>query len=139
MFFFFIDPADIPVFTPGLGTLESSLDLLMAIDPGMPIGAAAALIRMGRRMPALATGQETLKSISSQMEVPYATFLRHTDLLSDGAKGTKALRLIEKGIHPDDRRARQIRLTPEGLSLLQQLDDLHSKPEGPVRADAEQP
>ncbi|WP_193337161.1 hypothetical protein [Devosia beringensis] len=127
MFFFFMNPAEMPVFSAGLRKLERSLDLLRSVDPGMPIGAAAALIRIGRQMPQLATGQETLKSIGAQMEVPYSSFLRHTDLLSEGAPGTKALRLIEKGIHPEDRRARQVRLTPDGLNLLLNLDSICSE------------
>lgn len=124
MFFFWMDPAEMPVFGPGLGKLEASFDLLRAVDPGMPIGAAAALVRIGRRMPALAVGQQTLKSIGMEMQVPYSSFLRHTDLLAEGAPGTKSLGLIEKGIHPEDRRARQVRLTPQGLVLLTKLDEL---------------
>lgn len=126
MFFFWMDPSEIPTFGQGLSKVDASLELLRAVNPGMPIGAVAAFVRIGRSMPMLASGQDTLKSISAQMQVPYATFLRHTDLLAEGAPGTKALRLIEKGVHPEDRRARQVRLTSDGLALLQQLDDLNS-------------
>jgi len=130
MFFFWLDPDEMPIFGPGLGKFEDALDLLRQVDPGMSIGAAAALVKIGRRMPALAFGQETFKGIGMQMQIPYSSFLRHTDLLAEGAPGTKSLGLIEKGVHPEDRRARQVRLTPDGEALLRKLDDLCSSDPG---------
>lgn len=127
MFFFFINPDEVPIFEEGLGKVEEALDLLREIDPGMSIGTAAALIKIGRRLPALAMGQETLKGIGAEMGIPYSSFLRHTDLLAEGAEGTKSLGLIEKGVHPQDRRARQVQLTAEGEALLRKLDALYSK------------
>lgn len=130
MFFFWLDPDEVPIFGEGLGKLEEALDMLREIDPGMSIGAAAALIKIGRRMPALALGQETFKGIGVQMQIPYSSFLRHTDLLAEGAPGTKSLGLIEKGVHPEDRRARQVRLTADGEALLRKLDDLYARDPG---------
>jgi DNA-binding MarR family transcriptional regulator len=130
MFFFFIDPDEVPIFGPELARLEAALDQLRAVDPGMSIGTATALIKIGRRLPALALGSETLKGIGMEMGIPYSSFLRHTDLLAEGAEGTKSLGLIEKGVHPQDRRARQVRLTADGEALLRRLDALYAKDPG---------
>ena len=124
MFFFWLDPNEVPTFGTGLDKLEQALDMLREVDPGISIGTAAALIKIGRRLPSLALGSETLKGIGAEMGIPYSSFLRHTDLLAEGAEGTKSLGLIEKGVHPEDRRARQVRLTAEGEALLRKLDDL---------------
>ena len=35
MFFFFIDPDEVPIFGEGLSKLEEALDLLREVDPGM--------------------------------------------------------------------------------------------------------
>lgn len=126
MFFFFLDPKEMPVFGRGLEKLEQSLDCLREVDPGMPIGGAAALIHLARRLPTLASGSINLRDVASEMQLAYPTFLRHTDILSEGATGTRQLKLIEKGVHPKDKRARQVRLTNDGLILLEKLDRINT-------------
>lgn len=130
MFFFWLNPDEVPEFGDGLGKLEEALDLLRGIDPGMSIGTAAALIKIARGLRELAEGQQTLKGISTEMQIAYSSFLRHTDLLAEGAPGTKSLGLLEKGIRPEDRRARQVQLTLKGVALLRQLDALYSRDPG---------
>jgi DNA-binding MarR family transcriptional regulator len=127
MFFFFLDPAEFPVFGNGVAKFETGLQLLRNVDPNMPIGVATTLVRLGREMPALAMGQKTLKGVASDLSIPYSTLLRHTDALAEGSKGVRALGLIEKGVHPEDRRARQVRLTAAGTGLLLDIDEAISK------------
>lgn len=122
MFFLFLDPQDAPAFGKGLARLEKAVDLLREVDPIMPIGAAAALVHIARRLPELYGGHSSLGDIAKGMGMNYATFMRNADLLSEGGANVRQLNLLEKGLIPHNKKARQFRLTEKGLTLLEQLD-----------------
>lgn len=135
MFFLFMDPDALPVFSPELQKVEMLLDRLREVEPGMPISEAATLVYLARRLRDLSLGEIKLKDVADEMGMPYSTLLRYTDGLSDGGKSTHKLELLEKGLHPTDRRARQIRLTPKGMELVSALEAIiigvgQSKPTG---------
>lgn len=124
MFFLFLDPDEIPTFGPGLDTLAKAMDMLRAVDPGMPVGTASCLLHLGLELRSLAQGTITLRDVARDMDVPYSTFLRSTDKLAEGGSGVRGLNLLEKGISTSDKRARQLRLTLKGHALLGELDAL---------------
>lgn len=66
----------------------------------------------------------TLREIAAEMNVGYSSLLRQTDVLGEGAPSVRSLNLFEKGIRPDDRRSRQVRLTPVGEQLLRGISVL---------------
>jgi len=126
MFFFFMDPKDAPVFGHGLGRFEQGLDLLRQIDPIMPIGAASSFVHIARRLPALYGGSMNLRGVADEMGLNYTTFMRNADLLSEGGANVRQLNLLEKGISPNNKKARQFRLTDKGLDLLEKIDKVLS-------------
>ena len=130
MFFLFLDPNDAPAFSDGLERFESALDLIRQVDPIMPIGAAAALVHIARRLPGLYGGAISLGDVAREMDLNYATFMRNADLLSEGGANVRQLNLLEKGMNPNNKRARQFRLSDKGLGLLQQIDEVISGREG---------
>jgi len=88
----------------------------------MSIGALAAFVHVANRMPELAAGDLSLSDIAEEMQVPYTSFARQLDVLAEGAPpSVRGLNLIEKGVHPDNRRQRQVKLTNEGTKLLSKL------------------
>lgn len=123
MFFFFQDPETLPIFGPELQKLEMTLDVLRELDPRMTIGALTAFIYVARRLSSLASGQENLRHIAEEMNIPYPTLLRHTDFLAEGIPNKpEGLGLLEKGPHPHDKRSRQVRLTDKGIEALRKIE-----------------
>ena len=133
VFFLFLDPNDAPAFSDGLARFESALDLIRQVDPIMPIGAAASLVHIARRLPGLYGGSISLGDVAREMELNYATFMRNADLLSEGGANVRQLNLLEKGMSPNNKRARQFKLSDKGLGLLQQIDEVISGREGSGR------
>lgn len=123
MFFLFLDPKDAPPFGKGLERFETALDLLREVDPIMPIGAAASLVHIARRLPQIYGGEVGLGDVARDMGLNYATFMRNADLLAEGGANTRQLNLLEKGLNPKNKRGRQFRLTEKGLTLLRNIDD----------------
>lgn len=128
MFFLNLRPDEAPTFGPGLARFEVAIDLIRAIDPIMPIGAAASLVHVARRLPALYGGDLSLGDVAREMDLNYATFMRNADLLADGGTSVRRLNLFEKGISPSDRRARHFRPTEKGLALLHEIERVIASP-----------
>lgn len=122
MFFLFLDPKDAPPFGKGLERFEIALDLVRQVDPIMPIGAAASLVHIARRLPAIYGGEVGLGDVARGMGLNYATFMRNADLLSEGGANVRQLNLLEKGLNPKNKKGRQFRLTEKGLALLSEID-----------------
>lgn len=122
MFFLIMDPKDAPGFGQGLARFEQGLDLLRQVDPIMPIGAAASFVHIARRLPALYGGSINLRGVADEMALNYTTFMRNADLLSEGGANVRQLNLLEKGISPHNKKARQFRLTDKGLDVLEKID-----------------
>ena len=122
MFFFFMDPQDAPVFGHGLKAFEHGLDLLREVDSKMTVSAAASFVHIARRMPAMYGGSVTMADIAKDMNMNYASFMRSADVMAEGGANTRGLNLLEPGLFPDNKRAKQFRLTESGLQLLQKID-----------------
>lgn len=122
MFFFFLDPKTMPVFGPEMEKFERVLDVAREVDPRMAVGTLAAFVYIARRLAPMAEGSENLRKIAKEMDIPYPSFLRHTDVLAEGISKMEGLGMLEKGPHPDDRRARQVRLTEKGLETLRKIE-----------------
>jgi DNA-binding MarR family transcriptional regulator len=130
LFFFFLDPIDMPIFSREFANFEKGLDLLRRADPTMTVNTASTLIHIARALPMLAAGQITLREIAREMNIPYSSVIRAVEVLTDGGTTRqKALGLLEKGVHPKDRRARQFRLSEKGARLLGELDGVLAKNE----------
>ncbi|MDF1608616.1 hypothetical protein PZ897_10550 [Hoeflea sp. YIM 152468] len=96
--FFFQQPETLPVFGPEIEKLERILDVLRELDLRMTIGALSAFVFIARRLHVLASGDENLRNIAHEMQIPYPSLLRHTDLLSEGIpQKIEGIRLFEKG------------------------------------------
>jgi Transcriptional regulators len=111
-----------PSFGEEMRSFEAALDVMFRECPGMTLGAALALVKLVRFLPDLAQGTTNLRDVAQEMDIPYSTLLRYTDHLSEGAKATAPLYLLEKGMHPSDKRARQLRLTDKGEALLREVE-----------------
>jgi DNA-binding MarR family transcriptional regulator len=122
MFFFFLDPHDAPVFSHGLKAFEHGLDLLREVDSKMTVGAAASFVHIARRLPSLYGGSVSMADVAKEMSINYATFMRSADVMSEGGANTRSLNLLEAGMFPGNKRAKQFRLTPSGLELLRNID-----------------
>lgn len=125
MFFFFMDPVEVARYQgacfPHLTKVEEFVEVARAADATMSIGTLAAFVRVARLIPQLAANELTLRDIAEMMDVPYTSFVRQVDLLCEGTAAVRGLNLLEKGVHPEDRRARQVRLTKKGGQLLHRL------------------
>jgi DNA-binding MarR family transcriptional regulator len=126
MFFLFLNPAEITRHLlkqfPYRQRVEEFIDIAREVDSTISVGALATFVHVANRMPELAAGDLSLRDIADDMRVPYTSFARQLDVLAEGAPPpVRGLNLIEKGVHPDNRRQRQVMLTNDGARLLSQL------------------
>ena len=141
MFFFFLDPRDVAGLLaarfPHLDRASRFIDAVCAVDSKMSVGACSAFLHVAQRMPALASGEASIRDIAAEMDVAPTTLARQLDQLAEGTSKIQGLNLLEKGIHPLDRRQRQVRLTRKGVKLLATLSALTSPGgEGPPNTGA---
>jgi len=141
MFFFFLNAGEVTSHLrkqfPHRHQVEEFIDIAREVDSAMSIGALAAFVHVTNRMPELILGDMSLRDIADEMQVPYTTFSRQLDVLADGAPSVRGLRLLEKGVIPDNRRQRQVRLTVDGERLLSRLSAVvRPRPEYPIEAGA---
>lgn len=123
MFFFFVDPKQLPVFTPALGRFERAVDEFREIDGTVSLNTFSTFVHVSRRLVPIAAGNMSLRDVSAEMRVPHSSFVRHLGILGEGKTGSKRLGLLEPGIQPDgDRRERALVLTEKGLNLVRQID-----------------
>lgn len=129
MFFFFLEPwvvAALLAQFPHLDRATAFVDAVCAVDSKMSVGSLAAFLHVAERIPALASQEVSMRDIALEMGVPPTTFFRQLDQLAEGTSKIQGLNLLEKGIHPLDKRQRQVRLTPDGVKLLATLSALMS-------------
>ena len=131
MFFFFLDPKEIArlqaIEFPELGRAQKFVDAVREVDATMSIGTLAAFLHVANRMPELAGGDMSLRDIAVEMGVKPTSLARQIDLLAEGTKtAVRPLNLLEKGVHPGNKRHRQVRLTPDGTRLLSKLSRIIS-------------
>jgi DNA-binding MarR family transcriptional regulator len=129
MFFFFLDPDEIARLQvaqfPHLNRAQRFVDAIGEIDATISVGAASAFLHVAKHMPELARGDMALRDVAIEMGVKPTTLARHVDRLAEGTEGTvRGLNLLEKGVHPGNRRQRHVRLTEEGTRLLSKLSDI---------------
>ena len=110
---------------PHLGRAQEFVDAVREVDATMSVGTLSAFLHVANRMPELAGGDLSLRDIAVEMGVKPTSLARQIDLLAEGAAGVatavKGLNLLEKGVHPGNKRHRQVRLTPAGTRLLSKL------------------
>ena len=138
MFFFFLEPwvvAALLAQFPHLDRATAFVDAVCAVDSKMSVGALAAFLHVAQRMPKLAAQEMSIRDIAIQLGVPHTTLARQLDQLAEGTPKIPGLHLLEKGVHPGDKRARQVRLTPDGVKLLAKLSALMS-PDGEAPPNA---
>lgn len=140
MFFFFLEPWVVAALLAQFQHLDRAMafiDAICAVDSKMSVGAASAFLHVAKRMPGLASQEISMRDIALEMGVPPTTFFRQLDQLAEGTSKIAGLNLLEKGMHPLDKRQRQVRLTSKGVKLLATLSGLMS-PDGeqPPNADA---
>ena len=141
MFFLFLDPKKIARMQaaefPQLGRAQKFVDAVREVDATMSIGTLAAFLHVASRMSALAGGDMSLRDIASEMGVKPTSLARQIDLLSEGTNtAVRPLNLLEKGVHPGNKRHRQVRLTPDGTRLLRELSRIIGADEIPDDARA---
>ena len=131
MFFLFLDPVKIKQLQalrfPHLDMARKFVDAVREVDATMSVGTLSAFLHVANRMPELAGGEMSLRDIAVEMGVKPTSLARQIDLLAEGAKtAVRPLNLLEKGVHPVNKRHRQVRLTPDGTRLLSKLSSIIS-------------
>ena len=123
MFFFFVDPKKLPIFSPAMGRFEQAVDEFREVGGTVSLNALSTFVHVSRRLAPIASGSMSLRDVSAEMGVPHSSFVRHLSILGEGSAGSKRLGLLESGIQPDgDRRERALILTEKGLQLLRRID-----------------
>jgi DNA-binding MarR family transcriptional regulator len=141
MFFLFLDPTQLARHQaaqfPHLGRALEFVDVVRAVDSTMSVGALAAFLHVAKRIPDLAGGETSLRDIADEMGVAPTSLARQIDLLAEGATtAVRGLNLLEKGVHPADKRQRQVRLTPDGMRLLSKLSAVMGGAQDPNKSGA---
>jgi DNA-binding MarR family transcriptional regulator len=125
MFFFFFDAAgrarEQRLQVPHLGRAIEFVDAVREVDGALSVGALGTLLHVVEHLPELATGDITLRDLAQKLNVAPTSLARQLDALADGGPGGGGLELLEKALHPDDKRKRQIVLTNRGMALLGRL------------------
>lgn len=122
--FFFFEPEKLPLFTTELERFERVLSIVRAVHPQMTTATLVTLIGLARRQEMLWSRQLTLPEFADEMGMAYTSLLRNLDLLSEGSSKTSGLGLIEKGIDAVNQKERRLRITQDGLSLLNRIEIL---------------
>ena len=126
MFFFFLGPDEIRRHMieqfPYRQKVEEFVEVARMVDSTMSVGALATFVHIANRMPQMASGERSLRDIAAEMAVPYTSFTRQVDLLAAGSPpSVRGLGLLEKRVHPTQRRQRQVLVTDKGTLLLGKL------------------
>jgi hypothetical protein len=118
MFFLFFDDHEL-LFDEAWLPVERMLAVSRSRFPQLTVGALETLIHVARHQKQISAGTLTLPKISRNLDVPYSTLARHTDLLAGGVGGRGGLELIEK--KGGQGRVHSIELTPAGMYFIGQL------------------
>ena len=131
MFFFFFTPDQIRHEMikqfPHRQKVEEFVEVARSVDSTMSVSALASFVHIANRMPELTSGEVSLRDIADEMNVPYTTFISQVDYLTTAspAKG-RGQNLLDKRLHPTNRRQRQVLVTDHGTELLGKLSAVFS-------------
>lgn len=129
MFFLFIDPKTMPIFSPELVRLEAILDRVRNTHPQMTVTCLFNFMYIARRIPKFWLNDKSLKEIAKEMNTPYTTATRNIDLLGEGSGQVGVgLKLIEKGYNPKNKKALKIRMLPKGRKLVRDIEKILKNP-----------
>lgn len=98
-----------------------ALDLVRKRHPHMSVGTLSTFLYIADyRGPTPLTATD----IAVRLGISIPTVFSQCDQLSDGIRGKNGMKLLQKVPHPDDARARTLKLTFSGLQLLTELYDI---------------
>jgi DNA-binding MarR family transcriptional regulator len=125
MFFFFLDAEALALEQRqqirNLGRAIEFVDAVRAVDGTLSVGALGTLLHVVKWLPELASGDMTLRDLAQKTGVAQTSVARQLEVLTDGGPSGDGLQLLEKAVHPRDKRKRQIVLTSKGMHLLDRL------------------
>jgi DNA-binding MarR family transcriptional regulator len=126
MFFFFFTPDQIRHEMikqfPHRKKVEEFVEVARRVDSTMSVSALASFVHIANRMPELTSGEVSLRDIADEMHVPYTTFISQVDYLATASPPSgRGLNLLDKRLHPTNKRQRQVMVTDHGTQLMGKL------------------
>jgi DNA-binding MarR family transcriptional regulator len=125
MFFFFLDAVGMAreqrLQIRNLDRTIEFVDAVREVDGTLSVGALGTLLHVVKNLPELASGDMTIRDLAQKTGVAPTSVGRQLEVLTDGGPSGDGLRLLQKAVHPDDKRKRQMVLTPKGMDLLDRL------------------
>ena len=121
--FFFESDAEVPEFSTAMTGLEAAIGVITRQKPNLSVGNLRLFIYIANNLGRLYSDAGLpLTLIAQELEMPYATLVRQVDLLESGYGNYKGLNWVERGLDANNPRTRRLRLTPQGLAVLAEID-----------------
>ncbi|WP_158871449.1 MarR family winged helix-turn-helix transcriptional regulator [Antarcticirhabdus aurantiaca] len=131
---FGLSPAFIAARDDRVQAFKAGIEVVRNVHPSMTIGMLYTLLTAAEYYDIHFMQKKDMSALAEQVGVPYTTLVRQVELLGEGIAKRGGLGLVEKHSAPYNGKAKIVRITDEGLRMMQSIIEAMKECEAKIAA-----